>query len=82
MSEAIMRSERPTTERSGVFTLTRRTYVEARVKSLISIHVSQYYDNEEEYNGTETRVDDLIFASEVEWDSLFTRDIQEVQYSV
>lgn len=65
-----------------MFTLTRRMFIEARTANLLLNHVNTYYDNNDNYNGDETRIDDLVYTAELEWDVLFDTTTKEVNYSV
>lgn len=65
-----------------MFTLTRRMFVESRAVNLFNTHVTDYYDYNDAYDGDESRIDDLIFTSEMEWDSLFGVDTKEVIYNL
>lgn len=64
------------------FVLTRRMFVEGRAGSLLNKNINDYYDDNNNYDGQEGRIDDLIYMSELEWDSLFGTEIKEVTYNV
>ncbi len=60
------------------FVLTRRDYVEGLVHSLLNEELNLFYTESDLY-GMDTRVDDLIYQSEMCWEALF-QDDQEVTY--
>ena len=65
-----------------IFILTQRSYVEARVQNLTEFHITQYFDNPDEYNGETVRIDDLIFSAETEWNRLYDDSFEDVIFDV